>query len=154
MKSLHKFSLLFVILLLAGMTLSSCEWDNSPEPDFPTRVTYAISAGYTEYSGPEQLITDIQKWIKENEMGYAADANYSTGAASEFVRQDAQAAQEMNKFLKLFQDYLNNDVRRALAAGTYGQDVTVRIAFYVYVVRYQGEDRTIKTETVMFTYPN
>jgi hypothetical protein len=154
MNKLHKYTLMLVTILLAVTAFSSCDWDNSPEPEYPTKVTYSISASYTEFSGPDELIKDIKDWIQKNQTGYAADANYTTGAASEFVRQDAQAAQEMNKFLKLFQDYLNNDVRKALAAGTYGQDVTVRIAFYVYVVRYQGEDRTVKTETVMFTYPN
>lgn len=154
MNSLHKTTMLLAVLLLTVAASTSCDWDNSPEPEYPTRVTYTISAGYTEYSGPDQLILDIESWIKENQMGYTADANYTTGAASEFTRQDANASQEMNKFLTLFQNYLQNNVKKALASGTYGENVTVKAAFYVYVVRGQGEDRTVRTETVMFTYPD
>ena len=154
MKSLHQYALLFVTLLLSVTTFSSCEWDTSPEPEYPTKVTYSISASYTEYTGPDKLIDDIEDWVQENQMGYAADANYTTGAASEFVKQDAQAAQEMEKFLTKFKNYLNNDVRNALAAGTYGENVTVHGLFYTYVVRQQGQDPTVRTETVVFSYPN
>ena len=33
------------------------------------------------------MIKDIKDWIQKNQTGYAADANYTTGAKSEFVKQ-------------------------------------------------------------------
>ena len=154
MNFLHKYTLVLVTLLLTVTAFSSCEWDNSPEPEYPLKVTYSISASYTEYSGPDELIEDIKDWIQENQTGYVADANYKTGAKSEFVNQDAAAAKEMDKFLALFKSYLQNDVRNALAAGEYGNNVTVHALFYTYVARLQGEEPTVRTETVVFNYPN
>jgi hypothetical protein len=154
MNKLHKYTLMLVTILLAVTAFSSCDWDNSPEPEYPTKVTYSISASYTEFSGPDELIKDIKDWIQKNQTGYAADANYTTGAKSEFVKQDAAAAKEMDKFLNLFKSYLENDVKRELAAGTYGSNVTVHALFYTYVARLQGQEPTVRTETVVFDYPN
>lgn len=154
MKSLHKTALILATILLSLAVFTSCDFDTSPEPEHPTKVTYRISADYTEYDGPEQLLLDIQEWIQQNGVGYAADASYSTGAASEFVKQDAEAAKQMDAFLAKFKDYLNTTVKSALKAGTYGDNPQVNAKFYTYVMREQGEDRTVKTASVLFVYPD
>ena len=154
MKLLHKTSLLLATLLLSIAAFTACDWDNSPEPEFPTMVTYMISASYTEYVGPDELLTDILAWIKENKTGYAANANYTTGAKSEFVTQDAEAAKKMDAFLEKFKNYLENTIKPALAAGTYGDNPHVDGKFYTFAMREQGEDRTVKTASVFLVYPD
>ena len=154
MKSLHKTALLMATLLLSLAVFTSCDWDNSPEPEHPTMVTYQISADYTEYVGPDQLLLDIQTWVEENKTGYAANANYSTGAASEFVKQDQEAAKVMDSFTVKFKNYLETTVKAALAAGTYGSKPVVKATFYTYTYREQGEERSVKTAIVNFAYPD
>lgn len=154
MKYLRKTSLLLAAMLLSLTVFTSCDWDNSPEPEYPSKVTYSISADYTEFDGPEQLLLDIKSWIEDNKTGYLADASYSTGAASEFVNQDAQAAKVMDQFTAKFINYLQTTVKEALAAGTYGEGVQVNARFYTYVQRDLGQDRDVKVTLVPFVYPD
>lgn len=153
MKSLHKTRIILATLLLSTLAFTSCDWDNSPEPEFPSKVTYSISADYTEFDGPEQLLLDIQAWVQENKEGLALDGNFSSGAASEFANVDAQAAKQLDAFTTKFRNYLNTTVKSALDAGTYGDNVRVNAKFYTYVVRGQGENPSVKTTSVFFTYP-
>ena len=149
---MKKFFVVSLLLISSLLTFNSCEFDNSPEPDYPTYATYSISAGYTQYSGPEQLLTDIMEWVKANEDIYDTSAHYSTGAASEFTRQDAEAIQKYNDFANKFKAYLT-EVGNKIAKGDYGPNVQVNGQFYSYVSRAQGEGGTLKTDSMSLIYP-
>ena len=70
MKKFFPISLFVACLFVATALLSSCEFDASEEPDHPYFASYAMSANYTEYNGPDQLLLDFQNWVKENQVYY------------------------------------------------------------------------------------
>lgn len=149
MKKLFFMSLMLISSLMA---FNSCEFDDSPEPDYPSYVTYTISAHYTQYSGPDQLLADIMTWVKANEDIYDTPARYSTGAASEFAKPDAEAIQRYNAFLNKFKAYME-EMRHEVDKGTYGPNIQVNGQFYVFAARTQGQDGNLKSETVPLVYP-
>lgn len=153
MKKIYNLSLLTVCLILAIATFSACEFDTSPEPDYPSYVTYTISVGNTEFSGPEELLTDIDLWIKNNQIIYDTAAKYSSGAPSEFSQQDAEAVKKYDEFVPKVKAYFE-EVKGKIAAKAYGDDVnSVNGTFYVFVSRGQGQGRDLKSETIRLVYP-
>ena len=149
MKPIYK-----IMLLLACMmtSLSSCEWDNSPDPEHPWYVTYTISTGILEFDGPELLLADINAWIKANQVVYDKEVNYTTGQPSEFAKTDEAAAIEYTKYVPKFASYLN-EVRAKLAAGDYGEVTSVTATFYTFAARTQGQGGNLKYDQVKFSYP-
>lgn len=152
MKSFQRLSILFILLVLS---LTSCDWDNSPEPPHPTYVTYNISAWLEDgYTGPEQLFKDINTWIKNNSKSQVNKVDYTTGDASEFKTTDAEALTNYAAFKSSFTKYLDTEVKARLAAGAYdSKDVKVNATYYVFAERQQGNDNLLKSEKVVFTYP-
>jgi len=144
-----------VLLLGIALTVSltSCEWDSSPEPEHPLYVTYTISAGESAFSGPDQLLIDMQAWIKANQIVYDRSVNYSTGDKSEFTETDAEAITKFEEFLPKFKTYLE-EIKSKIASGTYGNGVTVDATFFVFASRGQGNDKDLKYETVKLVYPD
>ena len=153
MKQIHKYALALVCMILATTSFTSCDWDNSPEPEHPLYVTYTISAGSVSFSGPDQLLTDILAWVKANSIIYDTKVNYTTGAASEFTATDADAIKKYeNEFLPKFKAHLG-EVQNQLAAGNYGKGAEVRASFYTYAKRGQGQQGDLKYEHIEFIYP-
>lgn len=152
MKSFQRLSMLFILLVLS---LTSCEWDNSPEPPHPTYISYNISAWLEDgYTGPELLFEDINTWIKNNSDAYDKKVEYSTGDASEFKTTDAEALTRYTAFKSKFTKYLDTEIKTRLAAGAYeSKDVKVNATFYVFAERLQGNDNKLKSEKIVFTYP-
>ena len=148
-----RISLLFACLILSLSTFNSCDLDTSPEPEHPLYVTYTISAGSLEFTGPNQLLLDIQAWIKENQVVYDKQVSYKTGDASEFNKTDAEAIKKFDEFLPLFQTYLD-EVKGKLASGVYGKSASnVSAMFYVFASRTQGKEGNLKYEQIKFSYP-
>ena len=138
---------------MAFTALNSCDWDTSPEPDHPLYVAYTISASTSDLIAPIDLKQDINLWIKANQLTYVKQVNYSTGDASEFTKTDNQAISEYEKFLPLFQSYLE-EVKAKLAAGTYGKITTpIDVTFAVFAKRDQGEGGNLKYDQVKLVYP-
>lgn len=153
MKQIYKYALALACIILATTSFTSCDWDNSPEPEHPMFVTYTISAGNVSFSGPEQLLTDIMAWVKANSIIYDTKVNYTSGEASEFTTTDAEAATKYeNEFVPKFKAYLN-EVKSKLATGAYGRDVEVRASFYTFANRAQGKQGDLKYEHIEFIYP-
>ena len=130
------------------------ECDNSPEPDHVKFISYQVSAQLDDvtYTGPKELVTEMKKWIENNEVYYDLRYDYSTGAASEFTEEDAKALAKYEPFKAKFTQYLE-EIRGKLAKGSFGKDVKVSASFRVFAERGQGQDRVLKEETVNFTYP-
>lgn len=152
MKRIVQLPFLLVCLIMAMAPLSSCEFDTSPEPEHPTYVTYTITAGNISFSGPEQLLADIQQWIKSNQIVYDTEVHYSSGAASEFKNSDNEAISKYNGFVSKFTAYLK-DVLTKLDSGAYGKNVKVTATFFVSASRLQGQDGKLKYEHLEFVYP-
>jgi len=150
---MKKSYFMFLVLICSLFAFSSCEFDNSPEPDYPLYVTYTISAGYTQFTGPDQLLADIQEWVKANHTIYDKSVHYSTGAASEFANADAEAKVKYNEFLAKFKAHMT-EVQQQLASGAYGTGIQVDGRFYVFVARAQGEGGHIQSESVSLVYPD
>ena len=152
MKTVQKLSVLLVCLALG---LMSMECDNSPEPPHVKYISYQVSAVLDEatYTGPKQLVPDIKTWIDQNEYYEDFQYEYSTGAASEFTKYDANALKKYDPFKTKFLNYLENDIRGRLSKGSYGKDSKVSATFRVFAERGQGQERVLKEETVNFTYP-
>lgn len=155
MKILKRFLPILIVLTLAGIT--SCDWeklDRSPEPEHPLYVTYTISASSLEFAGPDQLLIDIQTWIKTNQIAYDKQVNYKSGEASEFSKTDAEAVKKYEEFVPKFRAYLE-EVKKKLATGTYGEltNGSVSALFSVYAARTQGEGGNLKYDQIKFTYP-
>lgn len=152
---LPRLILLTLILSLTGIT--SCDWekiDQSPEPDHPLYVTYTITASSLEFVGPEQLLLDIQTWIKTNQIAYDKQVNYKSGEASEFAKTDTEAAKKFDEFLPKFKNHLETEVKKQLKEGVYGElETDVSAIFAVYAARTQGQGGNLKYEQVKFTYP-
>ena len=156
MKTIKKLSMLFACLILSATSFTSCEWDTSGEPDHPLFVSYTITAGAVRFDGPEQLLTDINAWIKANQIVYDVQVNYTTGDASEFTATDAQAITKYNEFAPKFKEYLN-DMMKKLGEGAYkdeetGSNTTVA-TFFISAARTQGQEGSLKYEQVEFNYP-
>jgi len=148
--------LLCVILALTAV-FTSCELDDSPEPDHPLYVTYSISADNMSFDGPEQLLLDIKSWIKTNQVVYDKQVSYTTGEASEFAKTDAEAVKKYEEFLPKFIAYLD-EVKKKLAANAYRDDPSwtsgkVTATFYAWASRTQGQDGHLKYEQLEFVYP-
>lgn len=153
MKSIKRFSLFVTCLILSMTTFNSCDFDTSPEPDHPLYVTYTISAGSLDFVGPEQLLLDIEAWIKANQNVYDKQVTYKTGDASEFSKTDAEAVKKYEEFLPLFNSYLD-EVKGKLKSGTYGnQPPTVTATFFVFASRMQGENGNLKYDQIKFSFP-
>lgn len=154
MKSIQRLSALFILLVLS---LTSCDWDNSPEPPHPTFISYNISAWLDEgYVGPVNLATDINAWIKEHSITYDKKVNYSTGDASEFKTTDAEALKNYDTFKANFTKFLA-EIKDKLSQGAYKTPnetaLKVNATFYTFAERQQGNDNLLKSEKVVFTYP-
>lgn len=154
MKRIHAFALLILSLLtITGLT-SSCEFNSHEDPDHPLYVEYTISAGNLSFSGPQQLLLYIQNWIKENQIVYVKQVNYSTGDASEFSTTDAEAIKKYEEFLPKFKA-LFNKLDQELAKGTYGKEnINVNAIFYVFAKRAQGKDGNLKYDQLDYVYPS
>ncbi len=152
MNKIYSFTvLLFSLLTVIGMA-SSCDINMHEDPDHPSYVTYTISAGEISFSGPDQLLLDIQAWIKSNQISYDTQVSYTTGEASEFARTDAEAVKRYEEFLPKFRAYLDH-VDAELARGTYGNVEQVKATFYVFASRAQGKGNDIRYEHIEFSYP-
>lgn len=153
MKSFSKLFMLLACLTLVTAAFTSCEFDTSPEPEHPLYVTYTISAGTVQFDGPELLLTEIQTWIKKNQVVYDKSVKYSTGEASEFTKTDTEAIKKYSdEFLPKFKKYLN-DLSSRLAAGEYGDEVKVNAIFYVTAHRTQGYEGSLRYEEIKYAYP-
>ena len=152
MKRIQKSFLILACPILSMTAFLSCDFGDRPDPDHPLFVSYTISVSYEEYSGPDELLTEIKNWIEKNSVIYDTEVNYSTGAKEEFAHSDAEAIQKFEQFLPKFKDYLN-DVTKKLSNGAYGSGANVKADFYVYAVRGQGESRNLRSEHVAYVYP-
>lgn len=150
MKTYQKLSMLLVVLALS---FTSCDWDNSPEPEHPTYVSYTVSAWQESYDGPTILASDITDWIKRNTIIHEEKVNYSTGELSEFAKTDPTIYPYYDTFKSKFTTYLNNEVKTHLANGDYGKDVKVQATYVVYANRSYGDGKELKSEKVTFSYP-
>ena len=153
MKQIYKYALIVICLMLASSSFISCEFDTSPEYDHPLYVTYSITADDLSFDGPDELLVDILAWIKENSLNYDEKVNYSTGAASEFAKEDAEAISKYEVFVPKFHAYLA-EVSRKLASGTYGNGAVVSAVFCTYAKRVQGEGGNLKYDEFNFSYPS
>ena len=151
MKTVQKLSVLLVCLALG---LMSMECDNSPEPAHAKFISYTISAelDLNSYTGPQDLPNDIKAWVDKNEVYYDLPFEYSTGAASEFAKYDAEALKKYDPFKTKLLQYLE-ELKGRLAKGDYGKDSKVNATIRVFAERGQGESRSLKNETVNLTYP-
>lgn len=153
MKQIYKYAIALVCVLMASVSFTACEFDNSPEYDHPLYVTYTISASDIEFNGPDQLLIDMLSWIKANSDIYDVKVNYSSGNASEFADQDTDARKKYEAFVPKFNAYLA-EVRSKLASGTYGSGAVVNAKFATFAKRTQGENGNLMYEEIQFVYPN
>jgi len=153
MKRIYTIALLLSSLLMLTC-VSSCEFDNSPEPpDYPLYVSYIITAKDLSFEGPKVVLNEIDQWIKTNRVAYDVRMNYSTGEASEFATQDAEAVKKYEEFATKFKAYLDNELKAKLASGAFEGVTTVRATYSITATRMQGQEGTLKYEQVSFTYP-
>lgn len=153
MKKIYSLALLLIGLFTVAGINASCEFDVHEDPDYPSYVTYTISAGELSFSGPEQLSTDIKAWIHENQIVYDKSVKYSTGEASEFASADAEAIKKYEEFVPKFKARLE-EVNAALAKGVYGDEYKqVKATYYVHATRTQGKDGKLKYEQIEYVYP-
>lgn len=154
MKTLQKKLFFLGCLILAVMPFNSCELTDIPEPDYPTCVSYTISAGNISFNGPDQVLVDIRSWIKENQDVYDVEVSYSTGEKSEFTKPDNEAIIKYEKFVTKFKAYLT-ELKAKLAEGKYGNiEHPITARFFVSAVRTQGQEGTLKYEEFDFHYPD
>ena len=142
-----------MLLVVLVLSFTSCDWDNSPEPDHPTYVSYTVSAWQESYEGPTILASDIADWIKTNTVIHEERVNSTTGALSEFAKTDPTIYPYYDTFKSKFTNYLNSTVKSRLANGDYGKNVTVQATYYVYANRAYGEGKELKSEKVTLSYP-
>lgn len=152
MKRFFTLSLvLFGLLTIAGIT--SCDFNAHEDPEHPLYVTYSISAGEVKFEGPEQLKMDIEAWIKNNQVAYDRQVNYSTGDASEFTTTDNEAVKKYEEeYVPKFRAHLN-EVTAELNKGTYGKSIVVNATFFVYAKRSQGKNGDLRYEHIEYSYP-
>ena len=142
---------LFGLLTIAGIT--SCDFNVHEDPEHPLYVTYFISGGDVSFTGPDQLLMDIRAWIKNNQVSYDRQVNYSTGDASEFTTTDNEAVKKYEEeYVPKFKAHLN-EVTAELDKGTYGKSLQVKATFYVYAKRSQGKNGDLRYEHIEYTYP-
>lgn len=154
MKILQKNLLFLGCLILVIMSFDSCEFNNITDPEHPSFVSYTITAGNLNFTGPDQLLADIRSWIKENQIVYDVEVNYSTGEKSEFTKPDNEAIVKYEQFAPKFTAYLS-ELKTKLAAGKYGNiEHPVSATFYVSAVRSQGQEGTLKYDQISFHYPD
>ena len=151
-------SFLLVVGMLMLPAFSSCDWDDidtSEDYDHPLYVSYTISVGQFEFTGPDQLLLDINAWIKANQIMYDRKVEYSTGEPEEFAKTDAEALKKYNEFVPKFKSYLD-DVRRRLGEGLYATEeqpkVSVHAKFYTFASRVQGKENDLKSDTFELVY--
>ena len=156
-KRIKQFLPTLTVLALILAVVTSCDWeklDRSPEPDHPLYVTYTITASSLNFTGPEELLNNIQDWVKTNQIAYDKKVNYKNGEASEFTKTDEEAVKKYDEFVPKFKTYLEKDVKESLKKGTYGDPTDkVTAIFAVYAARTQGESGNLKYEQISFTYP-
>ena len=154
MKKFYKFSLFITCFIFACISFSSCGINTTEDPDFPLYVTYSISVYCDEFNGPDQLLTNINKWVDDNHYAYDEKVNYSTGAPEEFTTSDKMAVEEKyNVFLPKFKTFLE-ETRTKLANGAYGDaKQQVKAHFIVYCSRLQGQGNTLACDGIDFIYP-
>ena len=152
MKLFYKFCIACACMFIAATSLSSCDWDSSPDYDHPTYVTYSVTATDISFIGPEQLLHDIQTWIEANQSIYDTKIEHPTGGDSDYVASDAEAVAKYEAFASKFKAYLN-ELQGKLEADKYGSGTKVKAQFAISATRMQGNDRTIRQETVDFVYP-
>ena len=152
MKLFHKFWIACACMFIAAASLSSCDWDTSPDYDHPTYVTYSVTATDVSFTGPEQLLLDIQAWIEANQFIKDIKIEHPTGGDSDYVSSDAEVIRKYEAFASKFKAYLN-DLKGKLEADKYGSGTKVISQFAISATRMQGNDRTLRQETVDFVYP-
>lgn len=152
MKTIQRVLAFLACSLIAATPFTSCEWDTSTEPEHPLYVTYTISASAIEFVGSEQLLLDIKTWIRENQIAYDKQVNYSTGEASEFTKTDADAVKRYEEFVPKFKTFID-EVRNKVAKGAYDPDNQVNATFDVYAKRTQGKDGNLRYEQIKLVYP-
>jgi len=153
MRTYQKILASILCYIIATVAFTACEWDNSPEPDHPLFVTYTISAGVAEYTGSNLLLQDINTWIKANQRVYDVEIRYTSGDASEFTQQDADAVKAYESFAPKFKAYLD-EVKAKLAKGDYEPDNQVDATLYIFATRTQGESGNLKYEQIRLVYPD
>lgn len=153
MKRFFKYSVALACIAVAAIALYSCEWDTSEDADFPMYVTYDISATDATYEGPDSLLIDIQKWIRDNMIIYDIRVDYTTGAASEFVQTDTEARKKYDTvFLPKFKAYMK-ELDEKLEAGAYSDTIQVNAVFYSYATRRQGQEPNLRYDEFTLVYP-
>jgi len=154
MRLLYKIAALFAGMIITAVAFTACEFDNSPEPDFPTFVSYAITAECKVTKNmPAQLLQDINAWIEANRKIYDKEMSYSTGEKSEFAKGDTEANQKYDVFKGKFEAYLDS-AKVKLADGQYGNISTpVTATFIMYARRQQGKE-TLRYDQIEFVYPD
>lgn len=138
------------------LALSLCNSCGIPEdPEFPSFVSYTVSGDVISItSDSEELLTDINAWLKANAIYIDVRMNYSTGEASEFADHDAEAVKKYEQqYIPKFNAYLT-DLRAKLASGVYGEIDVVKITFCTYAKREQGKQNTLAYDQHEFTYPS
>ena len=154
MKKLYKFSLFITILVVACASFSSCGIDSTEDdPDFPLYVTYTISVYNEKYSGPNQVLTMINKWVENNKTIKDERVDYKTGAPEEFASMDQEYINKYNEFVPKFKAFLE-ETKTKLANGSYGDVKQVNGHFVVYCSRIQGQGNQLASEGIDFTYPD
>ncbi|MBQ6080683.1 MAG: hypothetical protein IJK93_10470 [Muribaculaceae bacterium] len=152
MKQFYKTCMTCALMLLFSAAFSSCNLDDSPEYDHPVYVSYTITATDISFTGPEQLLLDIQEWINANQLIYDVKINNSTGEQSDYAQSDTEARNKYGTFASKFKAYLA-EVEAKLAAGGYGASAQVKAQFSITATRMQGNDRTLQYEAVDLVYP-
>ena len=155
MKISNKITLLLASVLLVMTANTSCEFGDDVEPDHPSYVTYTISASSVSFDGPDQLLLDINYWIRQNQIVYDTQVSYKSGEASEFTKTDTEAIKKYeNDFVPKFRSYLL-ELKTKLDAGTYGTGgKRVLFTFAIFAKRAQGKDGTLKYDEITFNYPD
>jgi hypothetical protein len=139
-------------MFIISAAFSSCNLDDSPEYDHPVYVSYTITATDVSFTGPEQLLLDIQAWINANQLIYDVKVNNSVADHSDYTASDTEARNKFETFASKFKAYLA-EVEAKLAAGGYGASAQVKAQFSITATRMQGNDRTLQSETVDLLYP-
>lgn len=153
MKRIYTLAFVFFSLLTITGISSSCDFSMHEDPEHPLYVTYTISAGSVSFTGPNELLTDIQAWIHNHQVSYDRQVNYSTGEASEFTTTDNEAIKKFEEdYLPKFKAHLQ-EITAELNKGTYGKSVHVTATFYAYAKRAQGKNGDLKYEHIEYSYP-
>ncbi len=142
----------FMLLAVLALSLISCDWDTSPEPDHPTYITYTISAITENFNGPSMLQSDMEKWIKKNTVIYYEKTNTLAGNETDYARNDPEALKKYEAFKSTLSTFLSTGIKAEIDKGTYGvsKDIKAQGTFQVYVDR---DGSVLKSEKMEFSYP-